>query len=302
MTTPCPPARHDPNAADDAQTVAHLERTPQTDSPSYRLAYIDTGFLERPELRPVRLQLELLKPELLQQEQGIDSTVVIFGSTRIPEPQRAARRLEEAEHLAAASPDDECLAAAVAVARRIAAKSVYYNEARRLAEIITRVSQHNGHRDFVVVTGGGPGIMEAANRGAADVGGKSIGLGIVLPHEEEPNPYVTPELCFQFHYFAVRKMHFLLRARALVAFPGGFGTLDELFETLTLIQTGKVPPVPVVLVGRAFWERIVNFPALAEEGVISTGDLNLISYAETAEEIWKIIGDFPAAGRTEGNR
>jgi hypothetical protein len=180
------------------------------------------------------------------------------------------------------------------VARRIAAKARYYDEARRLGQIITEVSQTNGHREFVVVTGGGPGIMEAANRGAQDVGGKSIGLSIVLPLEERLNPYVTPELSFQFHYFAVRKMHFLLRAKALVVFPGGYGTLDELFETLTLIQTKKVAPVPVLLVGREYWQSVINFEVLAEEGTIAAADLALFQYVETAEEAWTLIQDFYA--------
>ncbi len=266
----------------------------QTAAASYRLAYTDVDFLRRPELRPVRLQLELLKPELLQQEQGVESTVVIFGSTRIPEPGIARAQLEAAKAAAAAAPDDNELARRAAVAERIADKSRYYEEARRLAAMITRVSQHNGHRHYVVVTGGGPGVMEAANRGAYDAGGKSIGLSIVLAHEERPNPYVTPELCFQFHYFAIRKMHFLLRARALVAFPGGFGTLDELFETLTLIQTGKVRPVPVVLFGQAYWERVISLDAMVEEGTIDPKDRGLIRFVERAEDAWAIIRDFYA--------
>jgi len=251
-------------------------------------------FLGRPELRPVRLQLELLKPELLQQEQGVESTVVIFGSTRIPEPGIARARLEVARAAAAAAPEDNELARCAAVAARIFDKSRYYEEARRLAAMITRVSQHNGHRHYVVVTGGGPGVMEAANRGAYDAGGKSIGLSIVLAQEERPNPYVTPELCFQFHYFAIRKMHFLLRARALVAFPGGFGTLDELFETLTLIQTGKVRPVPVVLFGKAYWERVFSLDAMVEEGTIDPNDRDLIRFVERAEDAWAIIREFYA--------
>jgi uncharacterized protein (TIGR00730 family) len=265
--------------------------TAQTASASYRLAYTDGDFLSRQELRPARLQLELLKAELLQQEQGIESTVVIFGSTRIPEPEAARERLRAAQAAAAADPDNRELTRQAAVAKRIADKSRYYDEARRLAAMITRVSQHNGHRHYVIVTGGGPGLMEAANRGASDVGGKSIGLSIVLPHEERPNPYVTPELCFQFQYFAIRKMHFLLRARALVAFPGGFGTLDELFETLTLIQTGKVRPVPVVLFGRAYWERVIDLDAMVEEGTIDPKDRDLIQFAERAEDAWALIRD-----------
>jgi len=289
----------DPSAADDAETAAHVLHSPQTDSPSFRLAYADTEFLKRQELRPVRLQLELLKAELLQQEQGIDSTVVIFGSTRIPEPAQAARDLTAAEQAAAARPGDPALARQAAIARRIAAKSRYYEEAHRLAAIITAVSQRNGHRDYVVVTGGGPGIMEAANRGAFDAGGKSVGLSIVLPHEERPNTWVTPELSFQFHYFAVRKMHFVLRARALVAFPGGFGTLDELFETLTLIQTHKVHRVPVLLFGRDYWQRIIDLDAMVAEGTIDAADAELVTFVERAEEAWTEIlafyGETPGA-------
>jgi uncharacterized protein (TIGR00730 family) len=236
----------------------------------------------------------LLKAELLQQEQGVESTVVIFGSTRIPEPEQAQEQARAAQAAAAADPDNRELNRQAAVAKRIADKSRYYKEARRLAAIITRVSQQNGHRHYVVVTGGGPGVMEAANRGASDVGGKSIGLSIVLANEERPNPYITPELCFQFQYFAIRKMHFLLRARALVAFPGGFGTLDELFETLTLIQTRKVQPVPVVLFGRAYWDRVIDLDAMVEEGTIDPKDRDLIQYAERAEDAWALIRTFYA--------
>jgi len=290
----------DPSAADDAEAAARLPHSPQTDSTSFRLAYADIDFLKRQELRPVRLQLELLKAELLQQEQGVESTVVIFGSTRIPEPAQAARALAAAEHAAAERSGDPVLARSAAIARRIADKSRYYEEARRLAALITAVSQRNGHRDYVIVTGGGPGIMEAANRGAFDAGGKSMGLSIVLPHEERPNAYVTPELSFQFHYFAVRKMHFVLRARALVAFPGGFGTLDELFETLTLIQTHKVRRVPVLLFGRDYWQRIIDLDAMVDEGTIDAADAELVTFVERAEDAWAEIlafyGDTAADG------
>ncbi len=280
-----------PSAAEEAPQGLAVE-SPQMASASYRLAYADIDFLRRAELRPVRLQLELLKAELVQQEQGIDSTVVIFGSTRIPEPAAAQAQLRAAEDAAAAAPRDPELARRVAVARRIVHKAKYYDEARRLAAMITEVSQQNGHRDYVVVTGGGPGIMEAANRGAQDAEGKSVGLSIVLPREERPNRYVTPELSFQFHYFAVRKMHFVLRARALVVFPGGYGTLDELFETLTLIQTGKVHPVPVLLFGREYWQRIIDFDALVEEGTIDPPHRELFQFVETAEAAWDLIRAF----------
>jgi uncharacterized protein (TIGR00730 family) len=294
MTQPPHPHLADspwPSAAEENPEEPTPE-SPQMASASFRLAYADIDFLRRAELRPVRLQLELLKAELAQQEAGVESTVVIFGSTRIPEPEAARARLCAAEDALAAAPDDPVLAERAAVARRIEAKSKYYDEARRLAGMITEVSQQNDHRDFVVVTGGGPGIMEAANRGAADAGGKSLGLSIVLPHEEQPNRYVTPELSFQFHYFAVRKMHFVLRARALVVFPGGYGTLDELFETLTLIQTRKVHPVPVLLFGRDYWERVISFDALVEEGTIDPRDRDLITYVETAEDAWARIRAF----------
>jgi len=270
-----------PTAKQDARRVVYDADTPQSHSPSYRLAYDDFDFIMRDELRPVRLQLELLKPELSLQEHNIQATVVIFGSARIHEHDKAKKALDKAEHA-----EDTKLAHThkINVAQRMLAKSHYYDEARKLGTLITQ-SEHN----LTVVTGGGPGIMEAANRGAADVKGKSIGLNIVLPGEQKPNPYITPELCFQFHYFAIRKMHFLMRAAALVAFPGGFGTLDELFEALTLIQTQKVRPIPVILFGKAYWEQLINFDFLVAEGAISVSDRNLIQYAETAEQAWQLI-------------
>ncbi len=264
------------------------------DAPAYRTAYEDPELMARDELRPVRLQLELMKPEIAQKEQGVESTVVVFGSARNPTPETAARELAEAEAALAAAPGSAEARAQVARARKRVEHGRYYAVAREFSRIVSTACQIDGRCDYVVVTGGGPGIMEAGNRGAHDVGAKSIGLNIKLPFEQEPNPYISPELCFDFRYFGIRKMHFLIRARALVAFPGGFGTLDELFEALTLIQTHKIPPLPVVLVGRAFWERIVDFPALVEEGVISPGDLDLFSYAEEAQEIWDIISRHPA--------
>lgn len=260
-----------------------------TRSPSYIPADRDTDFLQRDELRPVRLALELLKPDLIQREQGIQSTVVVFGSARLTEPAQARRFLAAAEAKLAENPDDPDYRRAVAVAARHLTLSRYYDEAREFGRLVSSTCQIDGRCDFVVVTGGGPGIMEAANRGAADIGAKSIGLNITLPHEQRPNPYITPELCFQFRYFALRKMHFLLRAKALVAFPGGFGTLDELFDALMLLQSGKVSGVSVVLVGRAFWDRLINWPMLVEEGLISAKDLNLFHYAETASEAWQLI-------------
>jgi hypothetical protein len=258
-------------------------------SPSYVRAYEDLAFLNQPELRPVRLQLELLKPEMVQNSMGVKSTIVVFGSARIPEAAETRESLETLEKLALASPADTELRQKVEVARRILAKAHYYEEARRFSRIVSGTCQVQGHSDFVVVTGGGPGIMEAANRGADDIGAISGGLNIILPFEQEPNPYITPELCFQFHYFAVRKMHFLLRAKALVVFPGGYGTFDELFETLTLIQTRKMKQIPVILFGREYWEQAVNFAFLEAEGMISPGDRDLFSFAETAEEAWETI-------------
>ena len=258
-------------------------------SPAYVTAFEDPALMQRPELRPIRLYLELVKPELAQQEQRVHSTIVVFGSARTLPPDEAARQLEAARAQAAERPGDAAAQAALARAVRQVEQSHYYAVARAFGRLVSSCCQVQGECDYVVVTGGGPGIMEAGNRGAYDVGAKSIGLNIKLPFEQLPNPYITPELCFDFRYFGIRKMHFLMRARALVAFPGGFGTLDELFEALTLIQTRKVPRIPVILVGRAFWERVVDLPALAEAGMISPEDLELVAYAEEAEEIWRLI-------------
>ncbi len=261
-------------------------------SSSYIPADRDLEFLQRDELRSVRIGLELLKPELIQREQGIRSTIVVFGSARLQEHRAAQAALEEAEAEAARSPQSDDAKRRVGIARQQLALSPYYDTAREFGRLVSTTCQHNGQCDYVVVTGGGPGIMEAANRGAADVHAKSIGLNITLPHEQRPNPYITPGLCFQFRYFAIRKMHFLLRARALVAFPGGFGTLDELFETLTLLQTGKTQNVCVVLVGRSFWERLINWQLLVETGLISQQDLQLFHYAETAQDAWELISRY----------
>ena len=274
------------SALDDVQS-AHLHvDSPHTRSSSYRLAYQDEEFILRDELRPVRLQLELLKPELILQENHIESTVVVFGSARIPEPGTAEARLVSAEAEYRKNKNDDALKQKVNIARRALANSKYYEEARKLGGLI---SSHTGKDMLVVITGGGPGIMEAANRGAHEAGIPSIGMNIVLPFEQAPNPYITPELTFQFHYFAIRKMHLLMRAKALVAFPGGYGTLDELFETLTLVQTQKVNAIPILLFGRGFWERVINFNALVEEGTISAKDLDLFQFVETAEDAWDII-------------
>ena len=278
-----------PSAKEDARAARLCPKSQQTLSSAYRLAYTDPDFLLRDELRPVRLQLELLKPELMLTEHRIAGTVVIFGGARITEPAIAGERLKAAEDAHRKNPVDSRLEAEVKRARRRVERSRYYDEARKLGSLISRGNRGSSDFNCVVATGGGPGIMEAANRGACDAGVESIGLNIVLPFEQKPNAYVTPELCFQFHYFAIRKMHFLMRARALVVFPGGYGTLDELFETLTLIQTKKIKPFPVLIFGKAFWDRIINFEALAEEGTIAPEDLDLFTYVETAETAWEII-------------
>jgi len=265
----------------------HID-SPQCRSASYRLAFQDPDFLLLDDLRPVRLQLELLKPELILKAQHIESTVVVFGSARIVDPQTAEAQLVSAQAEHRSNKQDPLLARKVEAARRALENSRYYDEARKLGHLI---SSNTGKDKLVVITGGGPGIMEAANRGAHEAGMPSIGMNIVLPHEQAPNPYITPDLNFQFHYFAVRKMHLIMRAKSLVVFPGGFGTLDELFETLTLIQTHKVQPIPVLLFGKAFWERIINFDALVEEGTISAKDLELFVYVESAEEAWELISE-----------
>jgi len=261
------------DAHSDRDRAQHVPDTPQTRSSAYRLAFADADFLCRDALRPVRLQLELLKPELLLDENGIKSTIVLFGGARIPDPAHKDK----------------------ARTKTLADLSEYYDEAREFARLMTLKSMQSGHRENVIVTGGGPGVMEAGNRGAVDAGGKSIGLSIVLPHEQAPNEYVTPELSFNFHYFAIRKMHFLMRARAICIFPGGFGTMDELFETLTLIQTGRMERVPFLLFGRAFWESVINWKALADAGTISDEDLDLFRFVDTAKEAMTLIENWETA-------
>jgi uncharacterized protein (TIGR00730 family) len=285
MTDPVPPKRVFQPAREEAEAAAQATQSAQTVDPAYRLAFQDMDFLLREDLRPVRFQLELLKPELLLDEARIASTFVFYGSARIPEPGKADALI------AAASSDSQRR-----IAERLKANAKYYDVSRELARIASRVEpDEEGRRHFVVCSGGGPSIMEAANRGAQDEGRESIGLNIVLPHEQMPNPYVTPSLSFQFHYFALRKMHFLLRARAVAVFPGGFGTFDESFELLTLIQTGKVKPMPIIFFGREFWDRVIDFAALAEEGVISPDDLKLFTYCESAEEAWDHVCRYYAA-------
>ena len=264
-----------PSAREDAERAAQQQETAQTRAPSYRLAFTDQEFLLREELRPVRLQLELLKPELELQNHAIESTIVVFGSARISDADASNGSSASGAEEKSDPKRDEM--------------ATYYDQAREFARIVSRANQDSDRRRFVVVTGGGPGIMEAANRGAHDVGAMSIGLNITLPHEQAPNPYITPDLCFQFHYFALRKMHFLMRARALVIFPGGFGTLDELFEALCLIQTKKIRPLPVLLFGEKFWRRVINFEAMVEAGTISEADLSLFRYVESADAAWDMI-------------
>ncbi len=269
-------------ASREADFAAQPTPTAQTEHPAYRLAFQDNDFLLREELRPVRFQLELLKPELLLSEAGISSTFVFYGSARIPSP-------EQVDELRASATTPE----RKKVVERLVAKARYYEEARKLAYLASCVDcRLGGPRDYVVCSGGGPSIMEAANRGAHEAGAPSVGLNIVLPHEQLPNAYVTPGLSFQFHYFALRKLHFLMRARAVAVFPGGFGTLDELFELLTLVQTTKMAPVPILLFGREFWNRVVNFDALAEEGVIAPEDPGIFHFVETADEAWRYVSDF----------
>ncbi|MEM9966495.1 MAG: LOG family protein [Pseudomonadota bacterium] len=263
------------DAHSDRAAARSAPDTAQTRAPAYRLAFTDEDFMCREDLRPVRLQLELLKPELMLDAEGVRSTVVLFGGARIPAPDQKA----------------------TARTQTLAELSHFYEETRIFARLMTEKSIAEGGRDNVIVTGGGPGVMEAGNRGAADAGGRSIGLNIVLPFEQAPNAYVTPELCFNFHYFAIRKMHFLMRAKAICVFPGGFGTLDELFETLTLIQTGRMERVPFLLFGQAFWQKIINWDALADAGTISEDDLMLFRYVETAAEAMELIAGWGSATR-----
>lgn len=258
----------------DVEAARKIPETPQTRSPAYALAFTDEEFMCRDELRPVRLQLELLKPEMMMAEYGVDSTIVVFGGSRIPEPANKDK----------------------ARTKTLGDLSKYYDEARTFSRIMTERANQNGYRENVIVTGGGPGVMEAGNRGAHDAGGVSVGFNIVLPREQAPNEFVTPDLCFNFHYFAIRKMHFLMRAKAVAVFPGGFGTLDETFEALTLIQTGRMQRVPFLLFGREFWTKVINWDALADAGTISAEDLELFRFVETAEEAVAAIDSWEGAG------
>ena len=275
----CPkPSEEDPQAP--ARVQAILE------NPGYRRADADLEFLASDSMRGVRLQIDYFKPEVLLEQHHIHQTIVVFGSTRICEPAAACRKVDVLKTALSADMGNKDLARRLAIAIRVLAKSTYYEVAREFGRLVSATNQTAHEQQRVVVTGGGPGIMEAANRGAFDIGAKSVGLNISLPHEQYPNPYITPDLCFNFHYFAMRKLHFLLRAKALVAFPGGYGTIDELFEVLTLIQTRKIKPIPVVLVGESFWRQAVNLDFLVDEGVIDQEDRELFWFSETAEEIW----------------
>jgi len=261
-------------------------------SPSYELAELDTDLLQLDEMRPVRMQLELYKPEFYLQKEHVNSTIVVYGGTQVVDEEEAARRLKDAREALTADPDSPTAKRVVVRAENFVAKAKYYEAAREFAKIVSSANQTNGDCDFVVVTGGGPGIMEAANRGAFEVGAISAGFNITLPEEQQPNPYVTPDLCFQFHYFALRKMHFLMRAKAAVVFPGGFGTLDELFTALTLRQTGRMQEIPIILYGREYWEKVVDFQFLADEGAIADAHLDLLDFADTPQQAWQVVEAF----------
>jgi len=284
------PLEEDPDAQNRIQAIL--------ESPTYREADEDVEFLQSDEARGLRLQLDYLKPQLLLDRHDIRQTIVVFGGTRIHEPTAAARKVAELRAARIASPADAELSRRLEVAERVLAKSHYYTVAREFGRLVAQNGKEGRTQRLVVVTGGGPGIMEAANRGSFDVGAKTVGLNIHLPHEQYPNPYITPELCFRFHYFALRKLHFLLRAKALVAFPGGYGTLDELFETLALVQTRTIKPVPVVLVGEQYWRQAFNADFLVDEGVIDPEDRELFWFAETAQDIWDgILRWYECAGK-----
>jgi uncharacterized protein (TIGR00730 family) len=277
---------HDRRLAEAWETLkAHYDKGDSITPESNRLAFADPEFLLRRETRGLRMQLEMLKPDLAQKEHGIEHTVVVFGSARFRSEEESHRELVRAR----ATGDAQHIAKAETQVRN----ARFYEQSRALAHTITKYSAlQPDPRKLFICTGGGPGIMEAANRGAQEAGGISVGLNIALPHEQTPNAYITPDLSFKFHYFALRKMHFMMRANALVAFPGGFGTLDELFETLTLVQCKKAKPVPIVLYGSDYWRRLLHFDVLVEEGVISEEDLNLFKYVDTVEEAWQIIRSF----------
>ena len=262
------------------------------DHPSYRLAYKDPDFMALEDLRPLRLEMELLKPEMILDDLGIKSTIVIFGGTQVAPRDLGLEMVEQAKAALAENPEDPLAQRQLERAERVLAKSRYYEECREFAKLVTTYNKQFRDGEFIVKTGGGPGIMEAGNRGAYEAGGKSMALNITLPFEQTPNSYITPGMCFQFNYFAIRKMHFLLRAKALICFPGGFGTLDELFTTLTLRQTGRMQEIPIILYSKEYWNNIINFQFLADEGVIQDRHLDLFQYTETPEETWQVIKDY----------
>ena len=268
-----------------AELQAYADSGNPLEADAYRLAFADPEFLLRRETRGIRFQLEMLKPDLAQRAQGIENTIVVFGSARFPAPEQAQQLLEAAQ----ASGDP----AGLKLAERQVRNAQHYEQARLFGQLVADYSAQRPREEALFIcTGGGPGIMEAANRGAHERGAMTVGLNIALPHEQSANPYVTPALNFKFHYFALRKMHFMMRAKALVAFPGGFGTLDELFEVITLVQTGKAKPVPIVLFGSSYWKRLVNFDLLIEEGTISPQDLELFTYVDTPQDGWDAIKTF----------
>jgi len=278
--------------------TAIINVNPHLTSPSYEIAYEDLNFIRSDAARAVRIQLEMDKPEWFMRHAGVRSTIIVFGSARFVSPNRARRHLEEANQRFAADPKCEKAKDAVTKAKREVETSVYYEQAREFARIVSAETMakyppdYQGPFDYVICTGGGPGIMEAANRGAHDAGAMSIGLNIKLPYEQRPNPYMSPHLCFQFHYFNVRKLHFMLRAKALVCCPGGFGTFDELFEGLTLRQTERMQLIPIVLLGTEFWKKCVNFGYLVETGVINRDDLELFHFTDSPQEAWNMIKAF----------
>lgn len=290
------PWEHPKPRTEDPEALKRINKIMK--SPSYRLAVEDPEFLLSDETLPVRLELDYLKPELLLQKYGIERTIVVFGSTRIVERQTAMKRLEEAQKALQKEPENETLLRKVRRAERILEKAKYYDIAREFGRLVGKAGKGSEDNRVAVMTGGGPGIMEAANRGAFDVGAMTIGLNITLPHEQFPNPYITPELCFQFYYFAIRKMHFLKRACGLVICPGGYGTLDELFETLTLIQTRKIDPIPVIFIGREYWEKLIDFELLEEEGTVDPEDRELFWFAESAQEAWDGMQAWHEANKT----
>lgn len=281
------PWEHPKLQEEDPQSLELIKTIMQ--SPTYVMAEKDIDFLNSYEARGVRLELDYLKPELKMKEHGIEHTIVVFGSARIVEKETAMKRLSTIEEMLQKKPNDRDLLRELYIAERMVGKSIYYDDARKFGQLVGESGEDVSDCRVTIMTGGGPGIMEAANRGAYDVGAKSIGLNIKLPHEQYPNPYITPDLCFLFHYFAIRKLHFLNRAKALVIYPGGFGTFDELFETLTLIQTHKSQSIPVVLVGKSYWKKAIDFEFLKDEGVIAPQDLDIFKFADNADEAWNYI-------------